>query len=162
MRAIAQKGGCRWNERKEEEEHIVIPNQLAVGALDAVEKLVMMDPENGDDQEADDEAEELRCEGREGIGKLARTWIGAEGWQLHIEDHDGDDDGEDAVTEGFKATGLWLEFNTTHRVILLSMALVWIFRISHQPLEEPKRPGCGDEQGCEVSDMSGGYRPAAS
>lgn len=91
-----------------------MPKQLVVSALDRVKELVMVHPKDGNDEEADKEAEELRRDYGKGVGELRRTWVGAEGRQLYIKDHDGDDDGENSVTKGFKAIGLGLEFGKVH------------------------------------------------
>ena len=113
-RAITKKSGGCGDQREEEEKNIVIPKQFAVGALDGVKKLVVMRPECRDDEETDDEAEKLRRNGGESIHKLGRTGLGAQGRQFHIKDHDGDDDGEDAVAESLKATGFGQEFSAIH------------------------------------------------
>ncbi len=92
-----------------------MPKQLAVSALDRVKELVMVHPKDGNDEEADDEAEKPRGDCGKGVDDLRRTWVGAKSRQLYIKNHDGDDDGKDSVAESLKAIGFGLEFGNVHR-----------------------------------------------
>lgn len=72
------------------------PERRSIDALGGVEEVVMIVPVDGDHDEAEDIAQEDRKNGAESgeSGTVRR---------FHFEDHDGDDDGEDAVAEGFEA-----------------------------------------------------------
>lgn len=83
------------NQREPEKEMEIGPENRSADALRGVEQVVMIVPIDGNHDEAEDVAQEVgndRPERGES-GCLRR---------FHFKDHDGDDDGEDAVAEGFE------------------------------------------------------------
>lgn len=88
--------GGEGNKRKPEEEMKIGPEGGSVDVLNSVEQVMMIAPVNANEYEAEDVAEKNWKD-------RAKRFERAAAWRFHLEDHDGDDDGEDAVAEGFEA-----------------------------------------------------------
>ncbi len=84
----------KGKEREPEEQVQVGPEDRPAHMLRDMEHVVMIVPVDADIDEAQDVAEEDRQERPECREVAAER-------NLHLQDHDGDDDGEDAVTECF-------------------------------------------------------------
>ncbi len=93
---VAHPCGGERNEREPEEKMEVGPKRRAIDAFGGVKQVMMIVPVDGDEDEAENVAEEDRSDGAKRGQRGALRW-------LHLEDHDSDDDGEDAVAEGFEA-----------------------------------------------------------
>ena len=91
-------GGEEGQERGGEEEGEVGVEDAMVGLVGAVDEVVVIDPVDSDEAEGEEVDEENGGEGAES-GKAIL------GGDFELEDHDGDDDGEDSVGEGFEACG---------------------------------------------------------
>jgi len=89
-------GEERQEGEKEEEEEVGVEGAL-VGLVGAVDEVVVVDPVDADEGEA----EEIDCHGGDDLEKAGEA-VG--GGDFEVEDHDGDDDGDDAVGEGFEAS----------------------------------------------------------
>src|SRR5450631_3901672 len=74
----------------------VCPEDAAGHFVDGVEHVVVVVPVDADVDEAEDVAEHYRQDRLQG-GKIAA------GGHFHLQDHDGDDDGQHAVAEGFQS-----------------------------------------------------------
>src|SRR5262249_49581471 len=99
----AEEAGRQRDQRHEEQQQQVHPHQLRRGAANDSQQLMMIDPEGSDYDETQRIDRELRRERRhEAEPNLAR---GCALRQPQLEHHDGDDDGDDAVTEGGDALG---------------------------------------------------------
>ena len=93
-------GGKRNGSDAEKEKKIENEEQI-IGTLDVGEEAVMIDPHDADEGEADDEGNVKGPVGEE----LAAQRRGARRGDLDIEDQKRDGDGENAVGEGFDASG---------------------------------------------------------
>src|SRR5215475_4971869 len=97
------KASRQGNQRQEEQEQQVHPHQLQRGPPYYSEQLVMIDPKSTDDDKTKCVDAELRRQRRqETVPVIAR---GRALRQLQFKDHDGDDDGDDAVTERSNSLG---------------------------------------------------------
>lgn len=102
-RILAHESGGKRDERLKHEEDGIDPDHAVIGLAGEAEDVVMVEPEFADDDEADEPAKEL--------GKLIEQLMAefgdaagiVESGDAEIEDEEGDDNGEDAVTEGFDA-----------------------------------------------------------
>ena len=72
-----------------------------IGDPDVAEHLVVVEPQNPDDGEADYEAYVAGSLLSEAVGE--RSALGVD---VHLEDEQGNSDGEDAVTEGLDSAGV--------------------------------------------------------
>jgi len=70
-----------------------------------MQERAVIHPQDGDDQKAERIADELRRQRLENTGP--KPAIGGVLRQPEFQNHDGDDDGDHAVAEGFDATGAW-------------------------------------------------------
>jgi len=94
---ILSHPGGREREKGEPEEEVEVGPEDGGGyAVGGVEEVVVVIPVDADVDEAEEVAEEDGKQAGEG-GE-----VGSAG-DLEFEHHDGDDDGEDTVTEGFEA-----------------------------------------------------------
>ena len=89
------------------------PQDAAADFLRGLQHVVMIVPVDADEDEAQDVAEEYRDQGLQG-GEIMPLR------HFHLQHHDGDDDGDHAVTEGFEASlvhfsSWWLE--TEHGMV---------------------------------------------
>ena len=95
---VAHVRGDEGNQGHPEKQVVVGPEQAGVGMTSRVQQVVMVDPHDGDDHEAEQVAEELRRQAE----KRRESCVAR---QFQLQDHDGDDDGDDAVAEGLDAVG---------------------------------------------------------
>src|SRR5215475_12492169 len=85
------------------------PEDLAIDPLSGVEQMMMVVPVNAEKNEAEDVSQEYRDERTK---RLPVTAVG----NPQLQDHDGDEDGDDAITEGFETIFLHYSFlNQTTR-----------------------------------------------
>src|SRR5450631_589566 len=91
--------GCRDREEREPEQQVeVAPQDGPVDALDNLEHVMVVAPVDADVDEAEQVGQELR-------GGAAKRLEGGLVRDLQLQNHDGDDDGEDAVAKRFEPTG---------------------------------------------------------
>ena len=95
---LVDKCGGEGEEGEPEEEMEVGPEDGAGDVLGGVEEVMMIVPVNADVDEAEEIAQE-HGEQRAQVGEVGAVR------DFQFEDHDGDDDGDDAVAEGFEAGG---------------------------------------------------------
>ena len=60
FRIRAENGGRKGNKRHEKKKQIIEPEQSASWKIERIEKLVMRNPENGNEKKADDKTEKFR------------------------------------------------------------------------------------------------------
>src|ERR1700730_13540851 len=97
-RMVAHESGHEGDERHPEQERVVRPEQASIGAASGVQHVMMIHPHDGDDEKAQEIAEKLRENAAQRDERsVARN--------PELQHHDGDDDGDDAVTESFEAVG---------------------------------------------------------
>src|SRR6185312_17520739 len=94
---LSEEGGRQRDKRYEEQEQQVHPHQGKRGAAYDSKQLVMIDPQGADDEEAQRVDRELRRQRRQETGP--HITFGRALRQLQLKHHNGDDDGDDAVTE---------------------------------------------------------------
>src|SRR5450631_1639599 len=91
--------GCGDGEEREPEQQVeVAPQDGPVDALDNLEHVMVVAPVDADVDEAEQVGQELR-------GGAAKRLEGGLVRDLQLQNHDGDDDGEDAVAKRFEPTG---------------------------------------------------------
>ncbi len=88
--------GKEGQERKAEEEAEVGPQDEHVDLFEPVDEVVMVDPVDA----GEDEGEQVDDEGGEDGDEAGEAGFVRD---FELEHHDGDDDGDDAVGEGFQA-----------------------------------------------------------
>ncbi len=89
-------GGKEGEQREAEEEAEVGVEDTLVGLFGAVDEVVVVDPVNADESEGD----EIEGQGGENGAEAGEAFLVG---NLELEHHDGDDDGDDSVGEGFEA-----------------------------------------------------------
>lgn len=95
MVIFADPGRTEWYERGAEQQTHVGPHDTAVDAFGRFEQMMMVVPIDGDIDEAQQISKKFRHERHE-VGE-----VGAFG-RMEFDDHDGNDNGEDAVAECFE------------------------------------------------------------
>ena len=98
-RSPTQRGG-EGEEREAEEEGEVGPEDAVGDVLEVVDEVVVVDPVDAGLDEAEEIDGEEREEGVEAV-EVGDVF----GGDVELEHHDGDDDGDDSVGEGFEAAG---------------------------------------------------------
>ena len=88
--------GEEGDQREEEEQAQVGPEDQGVDQLEAFDEIVVVDPVDAGEGERDQVDGERRQDGQEAGGAIGVR-------HLEVEHHDGDDDRDDAVGESFKA-----------------------------------------------------------
>ncbi len=96
-----QQCGGKGNEGDGAEEGHVDPHGFAVDAADEAKMIVMADPIDAEDREADDVSEEARPHEQQASGELACGGMFRKIWNFDAEDDQSHGDGEDAIGEGF-------------------------------------------------------------
>ncbi len=95
---LKHPGGEEGEEREAEEEREVGVEDARVSLFDAADEMVVVDPVDG----GEGEGEEIDKEGgKDGAQASEAVSVG----DFELEHHDGDDDGDDAVGEGFETRG---------------------------------------------------------
>ncbi len=89
-------GGKEGEQREAEEEAEVGVEDTLIGLFGAVDEVVVVDPVNANEGEGDEI--EAQC-GENGAKAGEAVLVG----NFELEHHDGDDDGDDSVGEGFEA-----------------------------------------------------------
>ena len=89
-------GGEEGEQREAEEEAEVGVEDAIVGFFGAVDEMMVIDPVDADEGKGD----EIEAEGGENGAKAGEAVLVGD---LELEHHDGDDDGDDSVGEGFEA-----------------------------------------------------------
>ena len=89
-------GGEEGEQREAEEETEVGVEDTLVGLLGAVDEVVMVDPVNGSEGKGD----EVEAQGGQDSAEAGEAILMGD---LQFEHHNGDDDGDDSVGEGFEA-----------------------------------------------------------
>jgi hypothetical protein len=90
-------GGKKREQREAEEEAEVGVEDELVGLFGAVDEVVVIDPINRSESKGD----EIEAQRRENCAKAGEAVLVG---NFELEHHDGDDDGDDSVGEGFEAS----------------------------------------------------------
>ena len=93
---LEQVGGEEGEEREAEEEEEIGVEDGLVSLFGAVDEVVVVDPVDG----GEGEGQSVDGEGGEDGTEPGQTGLV---WGFELEHHDGDDDGDDSVGEGFEA-----------------------------------------------------------
>ena len=92
---VAHPGGGERHKRKPEEKMEIGPERRAIDAIDSVKEVMVVVPVDGEHDEAENVAGKNGDDGAESVESGAVRGF-------HLQNHDGDDDGENAVAEGFE------------------------------------------------------------
>jgi hypothetical protein len=98
-------GGEERQQRETEEKAKVGVEDQFIGILGSMDEVVVVNPVNADESEGDEVESESRKDGPEALDAVLMR-------DLELKHHDGDDDGDDSVGEGFKSG--WGEDMVTH------------------------------------------------
>lgn len=103
-RVVSQESGGERNCTEQQEQQVVQPEQCPICPAHEMEEAVVVDPEDGYEQEAQQETRNLGGKGNQRMPRLGRTRRIVELRGLDLQYQEGNDDGEDAVAKRLDAT----------------------------------------------------------